>query len=159
MPEPPIVPETNEENGDPLRDASSDAQIIGPITPSVPENPDPPAHDQFSDPVKRAAAYKVNNTALKKTVDQYAKTRANHCAGEITVQTDDTPLNVRSGPSTGNPVLTKAAKGSKQSVLLWAPDAKNQSVRWFLLVDDNTKTAKGWVTGEYCDVADVVFAN
>jgi hypothetical protein len=160
-PEPPIGYEINKENVEISLDVPSDARIIGPITstPDVPENIASPAGDQFSDPAKRAAAYKVNNAALKKTVDQYAKTRTNHCAGEITVLTDDTPLNVRSGPSTGNPVLTKAAKGSKQSVLLWAPDARNQSGRWFLLIDDKTKTVKGWVTGEYCDASDVVFAN
>jgi hypothetical protein len=143
-------------------DVSADASLIGPIatsTPGVPENIDTLANDQFSEPGKRAAAYKMNNSALKKTVDQYAKTRANHCAGEVTVLTDDTPLNVRSGPSTGNPVLMKAAKGSKHSVLLWASDAKNQSGRWFLLVDDKAKTVKGWVSGEYCDASDVVFAN
>jgi hypothetical protein len=139
--------------------SSTDAPIIGPITPDGPANIDPPVVDQFSEPAKRAAAYRVNSAALKRTVDQYAKTRANHCAGEVTVQTDDTPLNVRSGPSTGNPVLMKAAKGSKQSVLLWAPDTRNQSARWFLLVDDGTKTVKGWVTGEYCDASSVVFAN
>ena len=66
---------------------------------------------------------------------------------------------MRSGPSTGNPVLTKAAKGSKQSVLLWAPDAKNKSGRWFLLIDDKAKTVKGWVAGEYCDASGIVFAN
>jgi hypothetical protein len=159
-PEPPIVPDIDEDDAGISWDASSDAPIIGPITASdAPENTGSPAGDQFSDPAGRAGAYKVNNAALKKTVDQYAKARANHCAGEITVQTDDTPLNVRSGPSTGNPVLTKAAKGSKQSVLLWAPDARNQSGRWFLLVDDNTKTVKGWVTAEYCEASGVVFAN
>jgi uncharacterized protein YraI len=77
----------------------------------------------------------------------------------ITVLTDDTPLNVRSGPSTGNPVLTKAAKGSKQSVLLWAPDSSQKSGRWFLLVDDQKKTVMGWVSGDYCDAAGVVFAD
>jgi hypothetical protein len=160
-PEPIDDYEIEEVNPEISPDVSTDAPIIGPIESAtdIPDTPDPPAGDQFSEPAKRAAAYKVNNAALRKTVDQYAKTRANHCAGEITVQTDDTPLNVRSGPSTGNPVLTKAAKGSKQSVLLWAPDAKNQSARWFLLVDDKTKTVKGWVTGEYCDTSDVVFAN
>jgi hypothetical protein len=160
-PEPIGYEEINEENPEISSDVLHDAPIIGPITSAtdVSETTDPPARNQFSEPTKRAAAYKVNNAALRKTFDQYAKTRANHCAGEITVQTDDTPLNVRSGPSTGNPVLTKAAKGSKQSVLLWAPDAKNQSARWFLLVDDKAKTVKGWVTGEYCDTTDVVFAN
>ena len=84
-PEPPIRIETNEEDTEIL---SVDAPIIGPIviTSDVPENTDSPAGDQFSDPAKRAAAYKVNNAALKKTVDQYAKTRTNHCAGEVTVQ-------------------------------------------------------------------------
>jgi hypothetical protein len=115
--------------------------------------------DQFSDGKARVAAYKANSSALKKTVDQYASSRANQCAGEITVRTDDTPLNVRSGPSTGNPVLSKVAKGSKQDVLLWAPDAKTQSGRWFLLVDSQKKTVKGWVSGEYCDTSGVVFAN
>jgi hypothetical protein len=160
-PDPPIVPDTNEENAGISCDISSDVPIIGPITstPDAPGNTDSAVGDQFSDPARRAAAYKANNAALKKTVDQYAKTRANHCAGEITVLTDDTPLNVRSGPSTGNPVLTKAAKGSKQSVLLWAPDVKNQSGRWFLLIDDKAKTVKGWVAGEYCDASNVVFAN
>ena len=160
---PPIGSETIGENIEiPLDDSSSsDTLIIGPLTstPGLPEVIEPPASDQFSDPAKRTAVYKVNNAALKKTVDQYAKTRANHCAGEITVQTDDTPLNVRSGPSTGNPVLTKAAKGSKQSVLLWAPDPRNSSARWFLLVDDGAKTVKGWVSGEYCETSGVVFAN
>jgi hypothetical protein len=141
--------------------SSTDAQIIGPITsPSdVPANTGTAVADQFSDPAGRAAAYRVSNAALRRTVDQYAKTRANHCAGEITVRTDDTPLNVRSGPSTGNPVLTKAAKGSRQSVLLWAPDSRNQSARWYLLADDATKTVKGWVSAEYCDASGVDFAN
>jgi hypothetical protein len=117
----------------------------------------PPATDQFSNPTRRVAEYKVNSSALKKTVDKYGKDRANQCAGEITVRTDDTPLNVRSGPSTANPVIAKAAKNSKQSVLLWAPDEKTQSGRWFLLVDAQKKTVKGWVSGEYCDAAGVVF--
>ena len=108
---------------------------------------------------ERVAAYKINSAELKKTVDQYANTRANQCAGEIIVVTDDTPLNVRSGPSTGNPVLSKATKGSKQGVLLWAPDSGNQSGRWFLLVDEPSKTVKGWVSGDYCDTASVTFAN
>jgi hypothetical protein len=116
-----------------------------------------PADDQFSNPSARVAAYKVNSAALKRTVDKYAGERMNQCAGEITVRTDDTPLNVRSGPSTANAVLTKAAKNSKQSVLLWAPDERTQSGRWFLLVDAQTKTVKGWVSGEYCDTTEVVF--
>ncbi|MDR3165496.1 MAG: hypothetical protein LBU13_07940, partial [Synergistaceae bacterium] len=67
----PIVTETNEQNPDILWDASTDVPIIGPITTAsdVPESIDPPAGDQFSEPAKRAAAYKVNNAALKKTVD------------------------------------------------------------------------------------------
>ena len=117
----------------------------------------PPATDQFSNPSGRVAGYKVNSAVLKKTVDKYGGARVNHCAGEITVRTDDTPLNVRSGPSTANPVIAKAAKGSKQSVLLWALDEKTQSGRWFLLVDAQKKTVKGWVSGEYCDAAGVVF--
>ncbi|MDR0765227.1 MAG: SH3 domain-containing protein [Synergistaceae bacterium] len=157
---PSIVSETTGENSGILRDASADMPIIGPISgvSDVPESTGSPAGDQFSDPAKRAAAYKANNAALRKTVDRYAKTRENHCAGKVTVQTADTPLNVRSGPSTGDSVLTKAAKGSKQSVLLWASDIGDQSARWFLLVDDGTKTVKGWVSGEYCETSDVVFA-
>ena len=127
-------------------------------------NPDPnlgqaadERQNQFTS--ERVAAYKVNSTELKRTVDQYANTRANQCAGEIIVVTDDTPLNVRSGPSTGNPVLSKATKGSKQNVLLWAPGVGSQSGRWFLLVDEQSKTVKGWVSGDYCDTASVVFAN
>ncbi|MDR3165368.1 MAG: SH3 domain-containing protein [Synergistaceae bacterium] len=156
----PTVSDANGENSEISWDASFDAPIIGPVTPAsdASANNDSSVNDQFSSPTKRAAAYKVSNAALKKTVDQYAKTRTNHCAGEITVQTDDTPLNVRSGPAVGNPVITKAAKGSRQSVLLWAPDAKNRSVRWFLLVDDKTKAVKGWVSGEYCNTSGVVFA-
>jgi hypothetical protein len=115
------------------------------------------AADQFSNPSGRVAGYKVNSAALKRTVDKYGKERVNQCSGEITVRTDDTPLNVRSGPSTANPVIAKAAKNSKQSVLLWAPDEKTQSGRWFLLVDAQKKTVKGWVSGEYCDVTGVVF--
>ncbi|MDR1133294.1 MAG: SH3 domain-containing protein [Synergistaceae bacterium] len=160
-PTPPIDLVASEEDEFDFGDVSADAPVIGPIasTSDVPADTGSSAGDQFSDPAQRAAAYKVSNAALKRTVDQYAKTRANHCAGEITVQTDDTPLNVRSGPSTGNPVLTKATKGSKQSVLLWAPDSRNQSARWFLLVDDSTKAVKGWVSAEYCDSSSVVFAN
>ena len=123
-------------------------------------NPDPAVDErqnQFTS--ERVAAYKINSAELKKTVDRYVNTRANQCAGEITVVTDDTPLNVRSGPSTGNPVLTKAAKGSKQNVLLWASDTGSQSGRWFLLIDEKSKTVKGWVSGDYCDSAGVVFAN
>ncbi|MDR2780755.1 MAG: SH3 domain-containing protein [Synergistaceae bacterium] len=115
------------------------------------------AADQFSNPARRVAGYKINSAALRKTVDKYGRERANQCAGEITVRTDDTPLNVRSGPSTANPVVAKAAKDSKQSVLLWAPDEKTQSGRWFLLVDAQKKTVRGWVSGEYCDAAGVVF--
>jgi len=122
-------------------------------------SPVPPAGDQFSDGKKRVSAYKVNSSALKKTVDQYSASAANQCAGEITVRTDDTPLNVRSGPSTGNPVLQKVAKGSKQAVLLWAPDTKMQSGRWFLLVDSQKKTVLGWVAGDYCDSSGVSFPN
>jgi uncharacterized protein YgiM (DUF1202 family) len=107
----------------------------------------------------RVAAYKVKSAELKKTVNQYAKSISNQCSGEITVRTEDTPLNVRSGPSTSNPVVTKVQKGSRQSVLLWAPDSKTQSGRWFLLVDEKSKTVKGWVTSEYCETDSLVYAD
>jgi hypothetical protein len=115
--------------------------------------------DPFANPRERVGAFRVNSTPLKRTVDQYAGTRANQCSGEIIVRTEDTPLNVRSAPSTSGAVLSKAAKDSRQSVLMWAPDARTNSGRWFLLVDSNSKTVKGWVSGEYCDTANVVFAN
>jgi hypothetical protein len=158
---PPITPDLGEmdiENG--VIQVSSDIALDGIMAGPVDSSNTPSAatpEDQFS--AARVSSYKVNSAPLKKTVDQYAKARSNQCSGQVTVQTEDTPLNVRSGPSTGNPVLTKAARGTKQSVLLWAPDSKNQSVRWFLLVDDQTKTVKGWVSGEYIDTASVVFAN
>ncbi|MDR3279556.1 MAG: SH3 domain-containing protein [Synergistaceae bacterium] len=128
--------------------------VVGPMDAN---NVVTPLDDQFSDVKKRVAAYKVNSSALRKTVGQYSSARENQCAGEITVQTDDTPLNVRSGPSTGSPVLSKAAKGSKYTVLLWAPDNKMQSGRWFLLADDKKKTVLGWVAGDYCETSGVVF--
>jgi len=161
---PPISPEIDGDDfaggslpQTPYSDYRINGVIASPVSPdSQPLAPAAP-EDRFT--TARVTAYKVSSAALKKTVDQYAKARANQCAGEVTVRTDDTPLNVRSGPSTGNPVITKVAKGTKQNVLLWAPDSKNQSVRWFLLIDDQTKTVKGWVSGEYCDTAGVVFAN
>jgi hypothetical protein len=115
--------------------------------------------DQFSDVKTRVSAFKIGSAELKKTVALYSDAKSNQCAGEITVRTDDTPLNVRSRPSTGSPVLTKVPKGSKHSVLLWAPDEKTKSGRWFLLVDEKKKTVKGWVSGEYCETSGVVFAN
>jgi hypothetical protein len=159
-PEPVIIrpeplPFENEEDGNPILagpEASEDLSIVT-VEPAISVS----AADQFSNPAARAAEYKVNSAALKKTVDKYGKERANQCAGEITVRTNDTPLNVRSGPSTANSVIAKAAKDSKQSVLLWAPDEKTQSGRWFLLVDARKKTVKGWVSGEYCDASGVVF--
>jgi hypothetical protein len=114
--------------------------------------------DQFDDGRARVSAYSVPSAALKKTVDKYAPDRANQCAGEIIVRTNDTPLNIRSGPAISYGVLSKAEKGSRQSVLLTAADERNVSgVRWFLLIDDQKKTVKGWVSGEYCDAGAVVF--
>jgi hypothetical protein len=118
-----------------------------------------PQEDQFSDVKARVSAYKAGSAELRKTVALYSGDKNSQCSGEITVRTDDTPLNVRSRPSTGSPVLTKAPKGSKHSVLLWAPDEKSKSGRWFLLVDEQKKTVKGWVSGEYCETSGVVFAN
>jgi uncharacterized protein YgiM (DUF1202 family) len=138
-------------------DETLEGLIVGPVNADQNQATTPSREDTFTE--ARVASYKVGSAALKKTVDQFAKSRSNQCSGEVTVQTDDTPLNVRSGPSTGNPVISKVAKGSKQSVLLWAPDSKNQSTRWFLLVDDRAKTVKGWVSGEYIDTAGVVYAN
>ena len=123
-------------------------------------NPGPAADERQSQFTgERVAAYKINSAELKKTVDRYANTRANQCAGVITVVTDDTPLNVRNGPTTGSTRLSRVEKGSKQNVLLWAPDTGNKSGRWFLLVDEQSKTVKGWASGDYCDAAGVVFAN
>jgi hypothetical protein len=141
--------------------------VVEPISLDIliePINPDPSTgpvadgrQDQFTS--GRVAAYKVNSAELKKTVDQYANNRANQCAGEITVVTDDTPLNVRSGPATSNAKLSQVTKGSKQNVLLWARDSGNQSGRWFFFVDEPAKTVKGWVSGDFCDASNVVFAN
>jgi uncharacterized protein YgiM (DUF1202 family) len=117
----------------------------------------PIATGNFDDGKARVSAYKVPSAALKKTVDKYASSRANQRAGEITVLTDDTPLNVRSGPSVSYEVLMKVEKGSLQSVLLSVPDEKTKSGNWFLLVDDQKKTVKGWVSGEYCDTRNVIF--
>ena len=158
-PRPPITPEGQDEgsvDGFTGILPSGDVLSVGPVD-SNSNTVAAPRDDQFTN--ARVAAYKVSSAALKKTVAQYSKARSNQCVGEITVRTDDTPLNVRSGPSTGNPVLTKVPKGSKQNVLLWAQDSASQSARWFLLVDDRTKTVKGWVSGEYCDSTGVVFAN
>jgi uncharacterized protein YgiM (DUF1202 family) len=138
-------------------DETLDGIIVGPVNTDQNQATTPSREDTFTE--ARVASYKVGSAVLKKTVDQFAKVRSNQCSGEVTVQTEDTPLNVRSGPSTGNPVISKVAKGSKQNVLLWAPDSKNQSSRWFLLVDDRTKTVKGWVSGEYIDTAGVAYAN
>jgi hypothetical protein len=158
-PLPPITPdEYDQEQNYTVVQSSADILlngiIVGPVGTS---GTGEVREDQFSD--TRVKAYKVNSDALRRTVNQYGKTLSNQCSGEITVLTDDTPLNVRSGPSTGNPVVTKVPKGSRQSVLLWAPDSRTQSGRWFLLVDDEKKTVTGWVSGEYCDTAGVVFAN
>ncbi|MDR1137155.1 MAG: SH3 domain-containing protein [Synergistaceae bacterium] len=152
---PEILPVDIEEYDDPMR--------VGPIisedlyVSAIEPVNQVPAADEFSNPSTRVAAYKINSAALKKTVDKYGKERVNQCAGEITVRTDDTPLNIRSGPSTANAVIAKAAKDSKQDVLLWAADERTQSGRWFLLVDAQRKTVKGWVSGEYCDTALVVY--
>jgi hypothetical protein len=132
-------------------DEAADAGESG----GVPQAPDA---DQFDDGRARVSAYSVPSAALKKTVDKYAPNRANQCAGEIIVRTNDTPLNVRSGPAVSYGVLSKAEKGSRQSVLLTATDERQGfSGRWFLLVDDQEKTVKGWVSGEYCDAGAVVF--
>jgi hypothetical protein len=161
-PQPPITPDGPDDASGgligslPSGDVLQGGITVGPVD-SNSNTVAAPRDDQFTN--DRVAAYKVSSAALKKTVAQYSKARSNQCSGEITVRTDDTPLNVRSGPSTGNPVLTKVPKGSKQSVLLWAQDSAGQSARWFLLVDDRAKTVKGWVSGEYCDSAGVVFAN
>jgi uncharacterized protein YgiM (DUF1202 family) len=159
---PPITPDDEEsgvtiagEGASVSGDASEQRVTAGPIGG---ESSAPAGKDLFADAKARVGAYKVGGAALKKTVSQYAD-RRNHCSGEITVRTEDTPLNVRSGPSTGSPVITKVQKGSKQNVLLWAPDSKQTSGRWFLLVDEKSKTVKGWVAGDYCEAGKVVFAN
>ena len=113
--------------------------------------------DQFTS--ERGAGYRVNDATLRGTVNQFAANRANQCAGEIIVVTDDTPLNVRSGPSTANARLTSVQRGSRHNVLLWAPDAGNQSLRWFLLVDEGSKTVMGWVRSDFCDAVNIVYAN
>jgi hypothetical protein len=115
------------------------------------------AVSQFDDGVVRVSAYRVPSELLKKTVGKYAPARENQCSGEIVVRTSDTPLNVRSGPAVSYGVLSKAEKGSRQSVLLSATDEKKGFGRWFLLVDDRRKTVKGWVSGEYCDTSAVIF--
>ncbi|MDR1508160.1 MAG: SH3 domain-containing protein [Synergistaceae bacterium] len=152
----PLPSVIDQEFDDPIRVGPIVSEDVSIIT-VEPISSSPAAADQFSNPAGRVAGYKVNSAALKKTVDKYGKERVNQCGGEITVRTDNTALNVRSGPSTSNPVVAKAAKDSKQSVLLWAPDEKTKSGRWFLLVDAQKKTVKGWVSGEYCDAAGVVF--
>ena len=85
----------------------------------------------------------------------------NQCAGEITVVTvDGDPLNVRYVPSTtNNQPFSQVSNGSRHHVLLWAPDAENQSGGWFLIVDEGTKTIRGWVRSDFCDTRNVVFAN
>jgi hypothetical protein len=129
-----------------------------PARPATPSAGDPAELAKlFADPAKRVAGYKAAAN-LKKSIARYAKSRTNQCAGEITVVTDDTPLNVRTGPATSNPIVVKLPRDTRHGVLLWAPDAKNKSVKWFLLVDEASKTVKGWAYGEYCDASSVAFA-
>ncbi|MCL2683761.1 MAG: SH3 domain-containing protein [Synergistaceae bacterium] len=127
-------------------------------------NPDPgpgPGTDEGQDQFTsaRVAAYTVNSAELRRTVDQYANNRANQCAGEVTVVTDDTPLNIRSGPSTASTRLTRVPRGSRYNVLLWARDGENQSRRWFLLVNEQTKAVMGWARSDFLNTGNVVFAN
>jgi len=146
-----------------------DVEPVDPDNPNIPIeflNPDVIAgpvaderQDQFTN--DRVTAYRVNSTELQRSVNQYANTRANQCAGEITVVTvDGDPLNVRYVPSTANNrPLSQVSNGSRHNVLLWAPDSDNQSRRWFLLVDEGAKTVRGWVRSDFCDTTNVVFAN
>ncbi|MDR1482907.1 MAG: hypothetical protein LBI74_09795 [Synergistaceae bacterium] len=101
----------------------------------------------------------AGRAALRRSVEKYADSRENQCSGNIVVRTNDTPLNIRSGPAVSNPVVAKASKGTAYDVLMWANDERNSGSRWFLLVDSNRKVVRGWVSGEFCDTSGVSFAN
>jgi len=167
-PEPIIIrPNTMDPIQDPGEYSTIDVEPVDPEHPNIPIefiNSDliagPVAderQDQFTS--ERVAAYRVNSAELQRTVNQFANNRANQCAGEIIVVTDDTPLNVRSGPSTGSARLSSVQRGTRHNVLLWAPDSGNRSGRWLLLVDEPSKTVMGWVSGDFCDLSNVVYAN
>ena len=115
--------------------------------------------DQFTS--ERIASYSVpqNQLELRRSVDQYAGNRANQCAGEIVVNLSEGSLNVRSGPATSNARLGGVDRNTRHNVLLWAPDAGNPQLRWFLLVDEPTRTVRGWVRSDYCDTASVIYPN
>ena len=159
-PDPVIIMPEQAQPAPPVSYTSSDdifTSYVGPVPSQNRQNRQNSGGELFTS--ARVAAYKVKSAELKKTVSQYAKNISNQCSGEITVRTEDTPLNVRAGPSTANPVITKVQRGSKQSVLLWAPDSKTHSGRWFLLVDEKSKTVKGWVTSEFCEADALVYAD
>ena len=156
---------------DPIQDSGGEYSTVE-VDLTEPGNPDIPVEfidpdviagpvaderqDQFTS--ERVARYSVP-AALQASVNQFAANRANQCAGEIIVVTDDTPLNVRSTPSTGGARLTSVQRATRHNVLLWAPDSGNRSGRWFLLIDEASRTVMGWVSGDFCDAANVVYAN
>jgi len=135
--------------------------------------------DQFTS--DRIASYSVpqNQPELRRSVDQFAGSRANQCAGEIAVRLNEGSLNVRSGPAVNSsrlggvdrslnvrsgPAVNSSRLGgvdrdTRHNVLLWAPDPGNAQLRWFLLVDEGTRTVRGWVRSDYCDTANVIYAN
>lgn len=130
-------------------------QVVEMGEPVIP--PVPPANDPFANGAERVGRYKAGTSALRQSVERYAASRENQCSGEVSVKTEATALNIRSGPATTHPVVAKAPRNSTQQVLLWAPEEGSQSGRWFLLVDEQKKTIKGWVSGEFCDSTNVVF--
>jgi len=115
--------------------------------------------DQFTS--DRIASYSVpqNQPELRRSVDQFAGSRANQCAGEIAVRLNEGSLNVRSGPAVNSSRLGGVDRNTRHNVLLWAPDPGNAQLRWFLLVDEGTRTVRGWVRSDYCDTANVIYAN
>jgi hypothetical protein len=114
---------------------------------------------EWRDRVKQFGFQSGAGRALRRSVEKYGTSSENQCSGNIVVRTNDTPLNIRSGPAVSNSVVGKAKKDAAYDVLMWANDEVKNSGRWFLLVDSNKKVVLGWVSGEYCDAAGVSFPN
>lgn len=77
------------------------------------------------------------------------------------VRTSNTPLNVRTGPSTRHQAISRVDNGTRHDVLMWAWDentsSRTNNDRWFLISDGNS--VRGWVSGRFVDLTNVNYTN